>query len=98
MDCGNHCLTVGDLWRDPRNRDERLPGIALLLKRGDAEMVVPEESMALALGDRLLLAGRIEARRQLSWICRNHNSFAYLTTGCERPSGFVWEYWVGLRK
>lgn len=87
-----HTVTVGDLWRDPRNRDERLPGIALLLKRGDEETVVPDESMPLERGDRLLLAGRIEARRQLSWIERNHNSFAYLFTGRERPSGHLWEW------
>ena len=93
-----YSVTVGDLWRDPRNRDERLPGIALLLKRGDEEMVVPDESMRLERGDRLLLAGRIEARRQLSWIQRNHNSFAYLITGRERPSGYVWEWLTGWEK
>lgn len=90
-----HAVTVGDLWRDPRNRDERLPGIALLLKRGEDETVVPDESMPLERGDRLLLAGRIEARRQLSWIERNHNSFAYLVTGRERPSGYAWEWLTG---
>ena len=91
-------LTVGDLWRDTRNRDDRLPGIALLLKRGDIETVVPDESMQLERGDCLLLAGRIEARRQLSWIERNHNSFAYLVTGQEKPAGFFWKYVTELRK
>jgi Trk K+ transport system NAD-binding subunit len=90
-----HPVSVGDLWRDPRNRDQRLPGIALLLKRNEQEIVVPDEAMLLVRGDRLLLAGRIEARRQLSWIARNHNSFAYLVTGRERPSGYVWEYFMG---
>ena len=84
-------VTVADLWRDPRNRDERLPGLALLVKRGATEILVPEENLPLEPGDQLLLAGRVEARRQLSWIARNHNSFAYLVTGVERPSGFVWE-------
>ncbi len=91
-------LSINDLWRDPRNREERLPGIVLLLKRGDTEFVVPDALMTLELGDRLLLAGRIEARRQLSWVCRNHNSFTYLATGRERASGFVWKYMVGQRK
>jgi voltage-gated potassium channel len=90
-------VAVGDLWRDPRNRADRLPGIALLLKRGDVEIIVPDESMPLERGDRLLLAGRIEARRQLSWIERNHNSFTYLITGRERPSGYVWEWMFGKR-
>lgn len=54
--------------------------------------------MQLQRGDRLLLAGRIEARRQLSWIERNHNSFAYLMTGHEKPSDFIWKYVSELRK
>ena len=93
-----HRLTIGDLWRDTRDRDERLPGIALLLKRGDVEIVVPDESLPLERGDRLLLAGRIEAWRQLSWIERNHNSFTYLVTGQERPTGFVWKYLAAKSK
>ena len=91
-------VTVGDLWRDPRNREERLPGIALLLKRSDEEFVVPDEAMPLERGDQLLLAGRIEARRQLSWVARNHNSFIYLVTGRERPSGVLWAFLAGLGK
>jgi Trk K+ transport system NAD-binding subunit len=85
------CVTVGDLWRDPRNREERLPGIVLLLKRGSVEMLVPDEATPLEQGDQLLLAGRVEARRLLSWIERNHNAFAYLLTGEERPAGYLWE-------
>ncbi len=90
-------VTIGDLWRDPRNREVRLPGIALLLQRGALQWVVPDESMTLVRGDQLLLAGRVEARNQLSWIERNHNSFAYQVTGCERPSGYVWEWLVKRR-
>ncbi len=91
-------VTIGDLWRDPRNREERLPGITLLLKRGALEWVVPDESMTLVRGDQLLLAGRVEARSQLSWIERNHNSFAYLVTGQERPAGYVWEWLVNRKR
>jgi voltage-gated potassium channel len=90
-------VVVGDLWRDPRNRDERLPGVALLLKRDKMELLAPDESTPLEPGDRLLLAGRLEARRQLSWIQGNHNSFAYLVGGRERPSGYVWE-WLSRTK
>lgn len=85
-----HQVTVGDLWRDPRNRDDRLPGIVLLLKREEMEIVEPEDTLPLQRGDRLLLAGRVEARRQLAWIERNHNSFTYLVTGRERPTGYIW--------
>lgn len=93
-----HIVAVSDLWRDPRNRDERLPGIALLLKRGTEEIITPDGATLLQRGDRLLLAGRIEARHQLSWIARNHNSFAYLVTGRERATGWLWERFSRGRK
>ncbi len=30
-----HMVMVADLWRDPRNRDDRLPSIVLFIKRGE---------------------------------------------------------------
>lgn len=88
-------VTLDDLRRDPRNRDERLAAMILLLKRGHDETIVPDDHTALAIGDELLLAGRVEARRQMSWITRNHNSFSYLVRGVERPSGWIWERLTG---
>lgn len=92
---GQH-VRIEDLWRDPRNREDRLPGIVLLLKRGEQEWLTPDEQTLLAAGDQLLLAGSAQARKQLSWIARNHNAFAYLVTGIERPAGYLWE-WLARR-
>ncbi|BAN35031.1 TrkA-N domain protein [Sulfuricella denitrificans skB26] len=83
---------IGDLCRDPRNRDECLPCIALLIKRGDAEILLPADDEMLRRGDHILLCGRDGAGQQMEWIAKNHNVFNYLYSGEERASGSVWRW------
>ena len=83
---------IGDLCRDPRNRDDCLPCIALLIKRGEAEILLPENDEILERGDRILFCGRFGAGRQMEWIAKNHNVFDYLYSGEERASGSVWRW------
>ena len=85
-------VTCGDLWRDPRHRETRLPGLVLLVQRGSDELLAPEDGCELRPGDRLLLCGTTGARAQLGWITGNQNAFSYLVTGRERPAGWVWEW------
>ncbi len=85
-------VSIGDLYRDPRNRDDRLPCIALLIKRSDAEILLPEDGEMLQRGDRILLCGRFGADQQMEWIAKNHNVFNYLYSGEERASGSLWRW------
>lgn len=84
--------SIRDLCRDPRNRDECLPCIALLIKRGDAEILLPADDEKLKRGDHILFCGRFGAGEQMEWIARNHNVFDYLYSGEERASGSVWRW------
>ncbi|MBU1979104.1 MAG: NAD-binding protein [Gammaproteobacteria bacterium] len=84
--------SIRDLCRDPRNRDECLPCIALLIKRGDAEILLPADDEMLRRGDHILLCGRDGAGQQMEWIAKNHNVFNYLYSGEERASGSVWRW------
>lgn len=89
--------TVGDLCRNPRNRDERLDCMVLFIKRIGAEIVLPGDEMTLEKGDHLLLCGRIDAWNQMEWISKNHNVFDYLCSGEERASGTLWK-WLSRRR
>jgi len=80
------------LSSDPRNRDDCLPCIALLIKRGEAETLLPENDEILERGDRILFCGRFGAGRQMEWIAKNHNVFDYLYSGEERASGSFWRW------
>jgi Trk K+ transport system NAD-binding subunit len=83
---------IGDLCRDPRNRDECLPCIALMIKRGEDGIMLPENGELLRRGDRILLCGHFGAAQQMEWIARNHNVFDYLYSGQERASSTLWRW------
>ena len=83
---GGAPVRIGDLRRDPQHRDQHLPSIALLLKRGGEFTLLPDESESLHKGDIVLFCGSQDARRRMEWVTRNHNIFHYVTTGEERTS------------
>ncbi|TCV90855.1 potassium channel family protein [Sulfurirhabdus autotrophica] len=85
-------VCISDLYRDPRNRNERLACIVLLVQRGDTEYLLPDEDFNLQQEDRILLCGRFGASTQMEWIAKNHNVFNYLITGTERASGAFWQW------
>ncbi|HWS75379.1 MAG TPA: NAD(P)-binding protein, partial [Quisquiliibacterium sp.] len=88
---GQHPVTLDDLLRDPRNRDAQLPARALLLLRSGAQTLLPGDETVLVPGDRILLAGRGEARRLLALALRDVNVLEYLCTGRDLPGGWVWK-------
>ncbi len=90
-----HMLFVRDLYRDPRNRDDVLPCVPLLVKRGYEDILLPPDNFKLERNDRLLFCGRSVAQRQMEWNGRNYDVLMYVLTGEEHPSGMLWKW---LRK
>lgn len=86
------------LVHDPRAREERLPCIALLLKRGSATFLLPSADFSLRSGDRILLCGRRTAEAAMLWTLRNTNVLRYLQTGENRPDGVVWRWLARWRE
>ena len=79
-------VRVGDLCRNPRLRDERLPCVPLLLVRAGDNRLVPADDTTLAPGDRLLFCGRRGAGREMDWIAHGPDVLRYVRTGEEHPS------------
>lgn len=94
----NLTVTLGDLLRDPRARNERLPAIALLLERGAHCELLPEPTARVYPGDRLLFTGRPEARRRLADTLQNVNVMRYILTGEDLPEGWIWRQGARLRQ
>ncbi len=84
--------SIADLCRDPRNRDECLPCIALLIKRGEDKIMLPDNGEMLQRGDHILFCGHFGAAQQMEWIAKNHNVFDYLYSGEERASSTLWRW------
>ena len=80
--------TLGDLLRDPRNRQDRLPAQALMLLRDGSETLLPNGDTPLAARDRILFAGRGEARHRMRSALLEATVLEYLCTGRERAAGW----------
>ncbi|GAB4477359.1 MAG: hypothetical protein OHK0044_23740 [Burkholderiaceae bacterium] len=82
-------LTVGHLLVDPDDRRRRLSAVALLLLQQGRDIVLPDESIALRAGDRILFAGDEEAER-LQWrLLGDDAAIDYVRTGKEPPRTWV---------
>ncbi len=85
-------ITLDELLRDPRERDERLPCLPLLILRKQEEMLFPACELQLEEGDMLLFAGHIDAFQRMKWVMRNINALRYVQTGEEHPAGYLWRF------
>jgi Trk K+ transport system NAD-binding subunit len=81
---------LGDLLRSPERRDRSLAAVVLLLKRGDAHVLTPDDDAPLADGDELLLAGEPAARRALDTTLNVDGVLEQVVTGNYGPSGWIW--------
>jgi hypothetical protein len=85
-------VTVGDLLKDPHDRAETLPCIALMLARDDHVQMLPSEVVPVAAGDQLLLCGRPAAASAMEWTLQNDKVLHYVLTGQEMPETWVWQW------
>jgi len=84
-------VRLGEIMRDPRERAEVLPAVALLLQRGRETRLMPLGEVALRSGDRLLFCGRSGVAERLARTTLNDNVLRYVLSGEERPAGWVWK-------
>jgi len=78
------------LYAHPRKRDETLPLFALLLKRNNDEMLLPDGDTPLKSGDQLLLCGKHGISDQMEWVLKNSKVFHYIRTGEVLAQGLLW--------
>tara|TARA_R110002110_G_C13470229_1_gene720383 strand:- start:21289 stop:22998 length:1710 start_codon:yes stop_codon:yes gene_type:complete len=85
-------ITVGKLLADPRDWQQRLHLEVLLVRRQQQDFLFPADDFALALGDRLLLAGRDGEAARLRAVLENDERLEYILTGRDRQQGLVWQW------
>jgi len=82
---------IHELYAHPRNRDDKLPVFALLLKRKNGETLLPDGDILLEPNDQLLLCGQHGIRSQVEWVLKNLNVYHYIHTGEEHAHGLLWK-------
>jgi voltage-gated potassium channel len=81
---------LGDLLRNPENRDEPLHAVTLVVLRRREAFLAPGPDFLLAAGDELLFAGWAAARRALGTILFVDSVREYVVTGRRVPSSWIW--------
>ncbi len=83
-------ITLGMLCTDPRDLTMTLPCVPLYLQSRATEVLLPGNDQALAAGDRILFCGRHEAETHMRWALHNFQALDYISTGVDRPTGYLW--------
>jgi hypothetical protein len=81
---------LGDLLRNPENRDEPLHAMVLLVLQAGEAALAPDADHVLRPGDELLLAGRAVARRALDRTLVVDGVLEYVVTGRRVPASWIW--------
>lgn len=83
-------VRLGEIGRDPRQREFTLPCIPLLLVREGSRLLLPAAETRLQGNDRLLFCGRYFARTRMEWSLENQDSLNYILTGEAGPQSWLW--------
>lgn len=81
---------LGDLLKDPGDRERTLSCIPLLLSRHGSSVMLPKSDLSIKAGDRLLFCGKQYAADRMRWTLQNYHALAYVITGEAKPQGWVW--------
>lgn len=85
-------ISVGDLYRNPENRDEFLKAVPLVHKREDELTILPNADFLLMPDDEILFCMRPSVKNILGANLANEYTLSYLVTGKEasRSNAFRW--------
>ncbi|MDM8568237.1 NAD-binding protein [Thiotrichales bacterium HSG1] len=73
-------ITLDCLLRNPRNRDDMLECLPLLLIRGEQKILLPENNQYLAENDKILWCGKYGINKWMEWTLHDQFILEYLHT------------------
>ncbi len=83
-------LRLGDLIRDPQDRDQELSLVPLVVVRDDGSIFNPDGDVQLREGDDIIIAARDRASAVLRDTLFYDASIEYVATGRHLPSTWLW--------
>ncbi len=92
---GSRSLTLGDLFRDPGNRDEHLPVVAVEMLRQGQRTILPPEDTELRVGDKIVLVASPQGLTALGEALYDDSTLQYLVTGRDVPTSLMWRLFTG---
>ena len=83
-------IRLNDVLRHPDDRERRVDAMVMFLKRGEGNVILPEGTRKIKIGDRFLLCGNKIAKHKLQITARNTSYLEYVLTGRRLPDSWVW--------
>ncbi len=83
-------IRVGNLLQDPRQREQQIEAIPLLLKRNQKLLLMPTDDIAIKSEDQLLFCGTPSASRSMMWTLNDIHSLNYIMTYEETYDSSIW--------
>ncbi len=87
-------VTLGDLIKDPRDRNRVLDLVPFVIKSGQEETILPPESYEINEGDELLFCGTALAQRLFNATINSEYKLFYIKHGVYKPRSYIVRWWV----
>lgn len=91
-------ITIKDLLRHPDSRERSVSAMVLFLKRGEGNVILPEDSRKIRRGDRFLMCGNKLANYKMQITVRNTSYLEYVLTGMRLPDSWIWRKLMNNKK
>ena len=89
-------FVLGDLLRNPADRESSLDALALVVTRKEREWMLPGPRFTVQSGDVILFCGSRRARELIRATVNNPYTLHYLVTGEEAPRSWFFQ-WLSAR-
>lgn len=89
-----HEVILGDLIRDPRNRNTQLDLVVFIISSGEEIYVLPNSSYKIKQDDQLLFCGTDMAYCLFNSTLSNEYNLHYLRTGKFSPRSYIAQWYV----
>jgi len=83
-------IRVGNLLQNPRQRENQLEAVPLMLKRNQKLLLMPTNDIAIKSGDQILFCGTPGALRSMQWSQNDIHSLNYIMTYEDTHDAFIW--------
>ncbi len=83
-------LRVGNILQNPRQRENQIAAVPLMLKRKQKLLLMPTNDIAIKSGDQILFCGTPGALRSMQWSQNDLHSLNYIMTYEDTPDAFIW--------
>ena len=88
-------VSLGELLRDPADRDKRLPCVPLVMESGGEVTVMPDMSAPVKLSDEILFCGAHHVPALLDATLNNEYTLRYLISGVDETRSIVLRWVLG---